>query len=415
MLRDTRLRGAIAAAFGVSTLVAAADAGAQTWAGGRTTPSGQELVAVDATGELLWPHGFEDLAGDGDTFQQQEQSIDVRTAYAVTDAQRFWARIYVSDPNAPGGNIVGFVFIDGDDSPATGGSAAATDVHPGLTTDPTSGGWDAVLVIPGNGNPPTVWTWSEGPDRWEQTNPQASQVAAERGSDVDPIDIGLEPSQGYLQGSAVHGLLGIDQSCSARIYVRSLNDTPQGGGDVDVGAATDCTPPDANGDGVPDVAVPPQCDADDDCPFDGLCQNGICVLTELCDDATDCDANEDCSADGRCVARPGGTCEDDATCDSQLCVDGSCVTCTPGGTECGAGRRCGADGRCLAGDDPGAGVGTGAGGGGVDLAPGEEVQGGACTCDVIGAERGASGGAAAVAVALAFALGGARRRVGGRR
>ncbi len=172
-----RVDRGLSAAIAVVFWAAGGDAAAQTWAGGATTPSGMELVVVDATGELLWPHGSEDVAGDGDTFQQSEQSIDVRTAYATTDGQRFWARIYVSDPNAPGGNVIGFVFIDSDQSAATGGPASATDIHPGLTTDPTGGGWESVLVIPGNGSAPSVWTWNQGPNRWDLVNPQASQVA----------------------------------------------------------------------------------------------------------------------------------------------------------------------------------------------------------------------------------------------
>jgi hypothetical protein len=403
-------RAAFGLTVGLATWFFSGDASAQTWSGGETTPSGLDLVAVDATGELLWPHGAEDVAGDGTTFEAAEQAVDVRTAYLHADAERLWARVYVSSPSAPAPDVKAFVFIDGDVNEQTGGPASATDVDPALTADPTGGGWEAILVLHGDGTPAEVWTWTNGPDRWTLEATQPADVGGESGTDVDPIEIGLELRHGYLQGSAVHGVLGLNQSCDARVYVRSAR--AGGGGDLDVGGATQCVAADANGDGVPDVAVPPSCDADDDCPYQGICDGGVCVVTELCVDATDCDANEDCSADGRCVARPGGTCEDDSTCDSRLCVSGACAVCTVDGGECGDGRRCGADGRCVDGADPGTGVGTGAGGGGADLAPGEEVQGGACTCSVIG--RGTTSGAV-VALLGGIAVAVWRRRAGGRR
>lgn len=58
-------------------LTTASSARAQTWAEARTTPVLGEIVAIDATGEAGWLYGFEDLAGDGETFKQQEKSIDI--------------------------------------------------------------------------------------------------------------------------------------------------------------------------------------------------------------------------------------------------------------------------------------------------------------------------------------------------
>src|SRR5262245_25967867 len=97
---------------GAAVALAAATAGAQTWIKPRTTPPLHEIVALDATGEAGWPYGFEDLAGDGQTFKQPEQAIDVRTAYAATDATRFWVRVYVADPDAVGAGVTVYVFID---------------------------------------------------------------------------------------------------------------------------------------------------------------------------------------------------------------------------------------------------------------------------------------------------------------
>jgi len=98
---------------------------AATWIAGRTTPNVKELVTVDETGEDLWLYGSEDIAGDGETFNPPEPNLDIRTAYATSDASRFWARTYVSDANAPGANVLVFVFIDADNNATTGESAAS--------------------------------------------------------------------------------------------------------------------------------------------------------------------------------------------------------------------------------------------------------------------------------------------------
>lgn len=139
--------------------LAATPAQAQTWTGGRSTPVISELVVIDATGESGWPFGFEDLAGDGADFGQQEQSIDIRTAYAVADNQTLWARTYVSDDNAAGGNIVVFVFIDADDDPSSGGGADASEIHALFTDDPTPGGYEFVIEIGGNAMINDIWEW----------------------------------------------------------------------------------------------------------------------------------------------------------------------------------------------------------------------------------------------------------------
>src|SRR6185436_2576746 len=101
---------------------------AQTWAGNRDTPRLRELWAVDQTGEQNWLFGSEDVAGDGaTTFEADERAADVRSAYAATDSERLWLRVYVSSQQAPE-RMNTFVFIDTDNRQNTGGSGVATEL-----------------------------------------------------------------------------------------------------------------------------------------------------------------------------------------------------------------------------------------------------------------------------------------------
>ena len=153
---------AMGALTSLPVLLSPALASAQTWTSSRTTPLLGEIVALDATGEANWPYGAEDLAGDGlGEFRQQEQSVDLRSVYAATDDTRFWIRLYVSDPNSAGGNVVAYVFIDADHTAATGGSAEAVEIDAKLVTDPTDGGYDYVVGVAGNGTIVDIWQWQE--------------------------------------------------------------------------------------------------------------------------------------------------------------------------------------------------------------------------------------------------------------
>jgi len=76
-----------AVAGGAAVVLASSPTFAQTWVGGRITPDLGEIVAIDATGEAGWLYGKEDLVGDGDAFKQQEQSIDIRTAWRRTSTR----------------------------------------------------------------------------------------------------------------------------------------------------------------------------------------------------------------------------------------------------------------------------------------------------------------------------------------
>jgi hypothetical protein len=91
-------------------VLATTTASAQTWAAG-TTPRLRQLIAIDRTGEAGWLYGAEDLAGDGVTFDPQEQSVDLRTVYAATGAERFWIRAYVSSKGRPADTVSLYVFI----------------------------------------------------------------------------------------------------------------------------------------------------------------------------------------------------------------------------------------------------------------------------------------------------------------
>ncbi len=351
---------------------------AQTWTGGRSTPAISELVAIDETGEPDWPFGFEDLAGDGTDFGQQEQSIDIRTAYAVADNQTLWARTYVSDDNAAGGNIVVFVFIDADESGLTGGGADATEIHALFTDDPTPGGYDFVVEIGGNAMINDIWEW-DGAAFAPITLMPNDNADAEAGQDDDPLDLnGL--AHGYLQGMVDLDLLGLDSNCDANLFFRSVNEGGMIDGDLNVDTVASCIPADTDDDGVPDFVVPEGgCDDDDDCPFYGICVDGECVLPGACLDDGDCGPDEFCNDDGICFPNPGGPCTDDSECGDLVCDNGTCQPCDVGSDQCGPGRVCTADGRCIDGNAGGGGAG---GDDGLGLNPGDNIQGGAFTCTI---------------------------------
>src|SRR6478735_11187437 len=135
-------------------------ADAATWVSPRTRPHLNEVIAIDATGETNWPYKAEDVAGDGlATFKTPEQAIDARTAYAATDAQRLWLRLYVSEPSSIALDATVYLFVDADENKGTGGRASATDISPSFTNDPTQGGYEYVVGIRGDGTITNVWQW----------------------------------------------------------------------------------------------------------------------------------------------------------------------------------------------------------------------------------------------------------------
>ncbi|MBW2456515.1 MAG: hypothetical protein JRI68_18500 [Deltaproteobacteria bacterium] len=368
---------------------------AQTWVGGRTTPALVEIVAIDATGEDGWPYGFEDLAGDDADFKQQEQSIDIRTAYATTGGGQFWIRTYVSDPNSAGGNVTVFVFID---SETGGGSAAASELDPKFVSDDTTGGYDYVIQVGGNGSLDEIWQWQG--NQFQPTDPQ-SGIDAEADQDADPIEInGID--HGYIQGMVDLDLVGLTPACLANLYVRSVHNATGGDGDLEVGTVAPCIPADENGDDVPDLLEPPTpCITDIECPGGGICVDGHCLVPPPCLTDADCDPDEECTDDQICLPVPGGDCDDNGDCDNGLvCRNGVCSPCLLGGSECGPGMFCGPDGRCHDGTYTGSSGSGGAGGGGLFVDGEDRAQGGAFTC-AIGSGWGRSG-LALLALAIAF-------------
>ena len=369
----------IAAGFGV--LASPCLASAQTWEGNRENPSLAEIVAIDETGEEGWPFGAEDVAGDGlDTFQRQEQSIDIRTAYAVAGSQQLWVRLYVSDAGPPGGNVIAFVFIDADQDSNTGGSASGNGLDPGFEADDSPGGYEFVVGIDGNGTIVDVWEWNAPQNQYASVPGAPAQATAEVDTAPDPLGLGGS-AHGYLQGMIALDVVGLDSSCSANLYFRTLHDTGNAGeGDLNVGEVGPCVAADSNGDRIPDLLVTEdECQSDADCPAGGVCVDGECVLAPPCSDDSDCDTGEVC-LDGRCVIQGGDSCETDADCGDLVCDGGECVPCTTAGVECGPGLVCAPDGRCI--DETSAPPPTSgdAGAGGIVLAEGEEIEGGAGNC-----------------------------------
>jgi hypothetical protein len=264
-----------------------------------------------------------------------------------------------------------FVFVDADQSSATGGPAAAPEIDARLVTDPSAGGYELVVGVRGDETVVGVWEWDTAQDQFATVATMPAEVVAEAGVDADPIGIGAA-NHGYVQAQLDLALTGVSAACDANLFFRSVSDDAAiGEGDLDVGRAGSCVPADDNDNGVPDVVPPPECTNDDQCPAQGICVDGSCRLTAVCIEDTDCDAGEACTADGRCVVVPTGDCTTSAECADGVCQGGQCTACTAD-DQCAAGQRCAPDGRCIGdtGDD------------GPTLEPGEEVQGGACACRV---------------------------------
>ena len=395
--------------FGIVALTSVTSpAVAATWTGGRTTPSLREVVAIDATGESPWPYGQEDVAGDGlASFTPQEQAIDFRTAYTVADATTFWMRAYVSAAGAVGNNVSVFVFIDSDASPATGGTARAPEINGLLANDPTAGGYDFVVVIESTGTISGIWQWRSVQTKYALLPANQGTRSGEIGSDLDPIRIGANV-HGYVQAAISASTLTVAPVCGLNLYFRSITTTPGlGNGDLDIGKLGPCIPPDANGDTIPDVIVPPSgCTSDAQCADHGVCVDGQCVLATPCVTSSDCPSGKICTADGRCVAQGGSSCTTNDTCNGLVCVSSTCTACTPGGSECGTGQRCGPDGQCVA----GGGTGGTSGDGVIALAPGDKVVGGAFHCAAGGSAGGPEGTTLVIFGAALGSLASRRRR-----
>jgi hypothetical protein len=295
------------ALIGASSLLLALPASAATWTRDRTTPAVSELVAVDQTGEAGWIFGSEDLAADGaDTFGDAEQAADVRSAYAATERNRLWLRVYVSARTAPTA-LKAFVFVDADDDTRTGGPARAPEIDASLDADASPGGYDCALA----------WTGTEliGAWRWQAGNGMGNgnmgsyqalsdleplHAQTELGADQDPLRLNAREN-GYIQLAVDLEPIHLGVGCEAQLLFRSTSGNLR---DRDVGSVGPCVPGDDDHNGVADVAEPDaRCTSDSQCPAGGTCTNGKCVTPDA--PASDPDA---ALAEGEVVQGGAFTC-----------------------------------------------------------------------------------------------------------
>lgn len=379
-----------------------------TWTEPRTTPHLLDLVVIDRTGEQRWLFGPEDVAGDGiDRFEPAERGIDLRTAYAASDAGRLWLRAYVSYESAPPDDLRVFFFIDADHDVATGGSAVAPEIDVAFTRDTSPGGYDVVVGMQTGTALGGVWRWQRDPAAYAPLEQAPLDAVVESGTDVDPLSF-LGARHGYLQVSLPADALAIRPGCDARLLVRGTSDR---GADLDVGVLGPCIAADGDRNRVGDlieVTASDSCDRDDQCPASGMCVAGRCLFPSYCRADGDCDDGERCGESSICRAEGGATCAGPDTCAGGLVCDddpGVCRACTDDAS-CASGERCAASGRCV---DERSRSGSNAGDGtGIVLDQGQEIQGGAGSCG-LGAPVPRSAFALLGFLGLA-ALGLARRR-----
>jgi hypothetical protein len=240
----------------------------------------RELVSIDQTGEPNWLFGSEDVADDGlATFRDAEQSADVRSAYATTDRERLWLRVYVSSQQAPT-ELAVFAFIDADRDAATGGSARAPDIDPVLDTGPSTRGYELALEVRAGAGLSNVYRHDEANDVFEAIDDlEALDMVTDSGNDLDPLRLG-SPQNGYLQVALDLMPLSLRVSCDVDFLFRS-----SAGMDIadrDVGAIGPCVPADENENGLADLAeTDAACTSDEQCPARGACRGGQCRAPEL--------------------------------------------------------------------------------------------------------------------------------------
>lgn len=387
----------------------AAPARAQTWSAPRGRPALWQIVSVDKSGEVGWPYGREDVAGDGtESLEADEAATDLRTVYADADPDRLWIRAYVVSEDAPPDAVTVYFFIDSDDRDSTGGDAETNALWPELDADPTAGGYDRAIAARGDGSVAGAWRWDAQAAEWTEIGPPAPDIEVEVDRDVDPIRIGV-PERGYVQVDLDHDVSGLDASCQGNVFVRVRYDqapTRVFGDDDDQSSACR-VPTDAFGD--PRVLRDPGCERDEDCPLDGRCREGICLFAYDCSGDQDCRGDERCENDA-CVRVIDRDCARDADCDGLVCDGGTCTACSENGARaCAAGLLCSPNGACIDPDDGPSGGGSGgrggsggSGGSGTAgaAAPGT-TRGGAFECS---AARAGTGDAPPDAAVLVFAL-----------
>lgn len=368
-------------------VLAAAPVSAQTWSAARARPALYQIVAIDRSGELGWPYGREDVAGDGlAVFLEDEAASDLRTVYADANAERTWLRAYFAGLRAPNANLTLFFFLDLDARDGTGGPARGNTVAASLGDDPSSGGYERVLAVRGDGTALGAWVWDVVANAWMPLQVSAEAVRGEAGLARDPLRI-LAFDHAYLQVDVQHATSGLDAACGARIFVRARYDGgPARSFGDDVREEVACrAPTDALGD--PEIVRSISCRADSDCPAGGRCREGACLFAYDCDADRDCRSGERCTAN-QCVRVVDRSCLGSADCDGLVCEAGRCVACAESGTAaCASGSYCSPNGSCVDADDLGDGVGR--------------VQGGAFHC------AAGAGGASSLSLGALLSLGAA--------
>ena len=362
-------------------LTLTSQAQAQTWSLGRQGPSLFEIIAVDATGEALWPYKQEDLAGDGaQTENPDEAAIDLRTAYADARAARLWLRAYVRASVAPTASSVAFFFIDTDANTKSGGTASGTQLWPAFGVDPTPGGYERAVGLRGDGTLLGLFFWDVQKKQWVKQPETPPLTATEAGIGRDPLRI-LGDDHGYFQASLDLSVAGLDAACSGTIFVRLWNDATgkrSFGDDADMKAA-DCHAS-ANRFGDPALLQSDVCTTDASCPAQGHCRSGVCVFSYACAADNECRSDERCTA-GVCTRVVDKTCKQSADCDGLVCDAGRCVACSDTGARaCATGWLCTPDGSCLAVQAASAGTGPSSAGSGAAGSGGPRVRGGAFSC-----------------------------------
>lgn len=381
-------------------LCQAAVAQAQTWSLDRQRPSLFEIIAVDATGEVAWSYGEEDLGGDGaQTRSAEETAIDVRSVYADARSDRLWLRAYVASKTALSASTLLFFFIDSDTRSSTGGAASGEQLGVELAADPSAGGYERVLGVRGDGTLIGVFFWDAAKKQWVEQPERPQLAAAEAGVTRDPLRFAGD-DHAYLQVDVGLNTAGLDAACGGAIFVRAWYDAPgkrSFGDDVGLGPAP-CRAR-LNGFGDPELLGTASCGSDAACPAQGKCREGICVFGYECRADAACRTGEKCNAEV-CVRVVDRSCSDSANCEGLVCSGGRCIACSNGGAAaCASGRVCSPSGRCLA---------PGSAGPTVSDAPdGPKVRGGAFTC---AAAPAADGGKCWALVLLAVAAWCARKR-----
>jgi hypothetical protein len=388
--KENRMRGCAVLWVLVLALMLTSRARAQTWSLEREGPSLFEIIAVDATGEPLWPYKQEDLAGDGaQTELADEAAVDLRTAYADARAARLWLRAYVRATVAPTASSVAFFFIDTDANTKSGGSASGTQLWPAFPADPTPGGYERAVGLRGDGTLLGLFFWDAAKKQWAKQPESPPLTATEAGIGHDPLRI-LGDDHGYFQASLDLSVAGLDAACGGAIFVRLWNDANgkrSFGDDADMKAAS-CHA-NLNRFGDPALLQSDVCTADESCPAQGHCRSGSCVFGYACGTDNECRSGEHCTA-GVCTRVVDKTCKLSADCDGLVCDAGRCVACSDTGARaCTSGWLCRPDGSCLAAQTASAGTGPSSAGSGAAGSGAPRVRGGAFSCSA-GSPRASS-------------------------